>query len=305
MRQHLSQYPARQVPDISGPYALDLKSLDDLAEDRLDAIAPTAQPATPLRLRVTARRLKGRQHLNALLVQSLFDFRLPIIAVAQAVAFSALKQLLKHRRITEAGGRDDHPRNYTRPSYPHVQAEAVEGLLDRMIFAVARLGAKALAALRPRELADRHREANGNGKVRVAAGLRNELLPQRLFDFPEVGRLTHEGRAVDQSQGRKEVREVAAEISEDGFVLAEAEKLADDFHGQDLAVGQTGLGAALAQGLLSKKRIEGVVNQAKDRYNKGIQVQGERPPIVGLVITIEDASPWTFSFHPKTCTSRY
>jgi hypothetical protein len=101
------------------------------------------------------------------------------------------------------------------------------------------------------------------------------------------------------------VREVAAEVIEDGFVLVKAEKLADDFHGQDLAVSQPGLRAALAQRLMSKEGVKRVVNQAKDRYNESIQVQGKRPPIVGLVITIEDAPPWTFNFNLKTCTSRY
>jgi hypothetical protein len=191
-----------------------------------------------------------------------------------------------------------------KPAATSSQAEAVEGLLDRIVFAIAGFAAKALATLRPRELADGDREAISNGKVRIAVGLLNELLPQDLFNFPEVGRLANEGRAVNQSQSRKEVCEVAAEISEDGLVLAETEKLADDFHRQDLAVSQSRLRAALAQRLLRKQGSEGVVNQVKDRYNESIQVQGQHPPIVGLVITIEDALPWTFNFDLKTCTSR-
>jgi hypothetical protein len=62
---------------------------------------------------------------------------------------------------------------------------------------------------------------------------------------------------------------------------------------------------ALPQRLLRDRGREVVVNNAKHSYNESIEVQGKRPPIVGLVITIENASPWAFNFDLKTCTSRY
>ena len=49
----------------------------------------------------------------------------------------------------------------------------------------------------------------------------------------------------------------------DRLVLVDAEELADDFHGQDLAVGQGRRRAALAQATLADDLGQGIVKQAE------------------------------------------
>jgi len=71
--------------------------------------------------------------------------------------------------------------------------------------------------------------------------------------------------------------------------------LADNFDSKHFAISKARLRAALAQSLLTKMKVESVVNETKHVYNESIEVQGKRPPIVGLVITIESVSPWAFN----------
>lgn len=78
------------------------------------------------------------------------------------------------------------------------------------------------------------------------------------------------------------MREVAAEVVEDGAVLGEAEQLADQFDGEDLTVGQCRRWPALSQAVMSAEVGQPVVKQAEGHYNKDIQVQGECPPIGGF-----------------------
>jgi hypothetical protein len=186
-----------------------------------------------------------------------------------------------------------------------VKAKAVEGLLDRMIPAKVSLTAKALTTLCTSKLAYRHREAVYKTKLSVTVSLLDELLPKGFFDFPQIGSLPNEGSAMDKSQSRKEMREVAAEVVEQGLVLAESKILTDYLDSKDLAVSKPRLRPTLAQSLMAEKAVESIVNKTKHSYNESIQVQGKRPPIDGLAISIESASPWTFNFNLKTCTSRY
>ena len=65
--------------------------------------------------------------------------------------------------------------------------------------------------------------------------------------MPEVGGLAGEGGAVQTCQGGELGGVVAAEVAEEVPVGAELPELADQLDGEDLAVGQRGLGAALAQ----------------------------------------------------------
>jgi hypothetical protein len=71
---------------------------------------------------------------------------------------------------------------------------------------------------------------------------------EAVLDGPQVGRLAEEGGAVHPAQGREPVGPVAAEVLVQAAVGVDAEKLADAFDGQDLAVGQGGRRAAPAQG---------------------------------------------------------
>jgi hypothetical protein len=304
MRQHFSHNPTRQVPHISGPYSLHQKAFCYLAEYCLYSIAQSAQPSTDFSIRVSARHLERHKHLNPLLTQLTSQLRLPIVAIPKAIAFRLSRKLLKRSYITQAGRSYYDSRDYSGPTYPHVKTESIEGLLYGVIFAISSFASEALASGGPSESADMHREAIYNRKTRVTVGLLYKSLPKGFFQLPQISRLPDESGAMDKSQSRKEMREVTAEVIKDSFVLAQSEILSDYFYSEHFAIGKARIRAALAQALMAEVIRKRIVNEAKHSYNKSIQVQGKRPPIVGLVITIENASPWTFNLNPKTCTSR-
>lgn len=304
MRQHFAHNPTRQVPHISGPYSLHLEAFCHLAEYCLYSIAHPTQPSADFSVPVSARQLKRHKHLNSLLAQLLAQLGLPVVAITQAIAFCLSRKLLKRSYITQAGRGYYDSCDYSGPTYPYMETEAIEGLLYRKVFTISSLASKALASWGASEPADVHREAIYNGKIGVTVGLLYESLPKSFFQLPQIGCLSDESRPMDKSQSGKQVCPVSAKILKDGLVLAQTEILADYFDGDDFTVSEPRQRSTLAQALRTEIIRKCVVNEAKHSYNEGIDVQGKRPPIVGLAITIEDASPWTFNFDSKTCTSR-
>jgi len=305
MRQHIPHYSARQVPHIPGPDSLHLEAFHDLAENGFYAVAPAAQPTTPLGRRVKASLLVGDEHLNASLAQMLCQLGLPVVTVCKAVAARLSDHLFNHRQVTQISGGHKDASDHPGPSHPDVKAEAVEGLLDRMVFAIVSLASIVAAFFGASELANRDGEAIDDGNALVTVRRADELLPKRLFQLPQIGCLSNESRAMNESQGGEEMGVVTTKVVEQSLVLAQPEIFADGFQGEDFAISKPRLRPTPAEPLLAEMVAESIVNEAKHSYNEGIQVQGERPPIVDLAISIENASPWPFNFDLKTCTSRY
>lgn len=304
MRQHFSHNPARQLPHISGPDSLHLKTLYYLADNCLYPITDAAQPTTPLWIRIKASLLVGYKHLNALLAQMLCQLRLPVVTICKAVAFCLGDNFFNNRQVTLVSRGHKDASYHPRPAHSNVKAKAVEGLLYRVILAVVSLTSKASTFLGASKLANSYRKAIYDGKARVTVGLPDHALPKSLFQLPEISCLSNKSGAMKRGQSREEVRVVASEVIEDSLVLAQPKILANDFHSEDFTIREARLRPTGTETALAKVGIKSIVNEAKHSYNEGIQVQGERPPIVGLAITIENASPWTFNFNLKTCTSR-
>ena len=104
--------------------------------------------------------------------------------------------------------------------------------------------------------------------------LGKHVLPQALFEAPQVGRLAHEGGAVQPAQRGEEVRVVLAEVGEQGAILLQPQVLAHHFHRDHLAIGQHRLRAALAQATAFQHLRHGLVNDAKHGDNEVVQVHG-------------------------------
>lgn len=305
MRQHLSHYSARQVPYVSGPDSLCLKAFYYLAEYGLYSIPNPAQPATPLRRRIKASLLVGGKHIKPPHAELLPQFGFPVGAITYAVAFSLCGKFFDHRQVAQIGGSHNYSSYYSGPAHSHVKAKAIIGLLYSMVLAVVSFTSKAFTSFSASKLAYGHREAIYDSKALVTVGLIDEFLPKSFFQLPQIGCLPDESSAMNESQSGEEMGVVTAEVVEQSLILGQPKILADDFGGEDFAISEPGPRPTLAEALVAKEAVEGIVNEAKHSYNEGIQVQGERPPIDGLAITIENASPWTFNFNLKTCTSRY
>ena len=137
----------------------------------------------------------------------------------------------------------DHPR----PAHPQMRSDAVEGLLGALVTAEGGQPGQPPTAIGAAEAADRHREAVQDRDGRVKADLGQQLLAQLRLDRPQVGRLADKGGAVHAPQGGEPVPVVAAEVLVQALVGVDPKELPDAFDGQDFAVAQDRVGAALAQ----------------------------------------------------------
>jgi hypothetical protein len=157
------------------------------------------------------------------------------------------QQVLGQDEIMQVGwgkmALSDHPG----PAHPQVGPDAVEGLLGTLITAKGGQPGQPPTAIGAAEAADRHREAVQDRHLRVEADLAEQLLVELSFDRPQIRRLAGEGGAVHAAQGREPVAPVATEVLVQALVGVDAPELPDAFDGQDFAVGQDRLGAALAQ----------------------------------------------------------
>lgn len=160
-----------------------------------------------------------------------------------------------------------------------MKSEAIEGLLNGVIFAEVSLTSESFTPRSASELANRDREAVYDGEALITVSLLDHLLPKSLFDFPQVSSLSNKSSAMKRWKSREEMRGVAAEVVEDGLVLAQTEILTNNFNGEDFAVSKPRLRPTRSQPLMANRDVESIVNETKHSYNEGIDVQGKRPPI--------------------------
>lgn len=283
------------MPHIPGPYPLHLKALRYLTEDRLYPVSQAAHPPAPFRGGIKAPLLAWREHFNPSFAQLLLKFRLPVGPIPEAISCCLFSKRFEHTYVVEIGRSHYQSRYHSRPAHSDVESKAVESLLYRVVFAKRSFTSKPFRAGGASKLTDRDGEAVYDSEARVAVSLLDEPEPKGLLYFPEVGRLANESSAVNTGQGREEVREVTAEVIEDSLILAQREVLADELDSKDFAISQARPRAALSQAVVTEMKVEGVVNETKHVYNEGIEVQGERPPIDDLPLSIESVSPWTFN----------
>jgi hypothetical protein len=99
-------------------------------------------------------------------------------------------------------------------------------------------------------------------------GEREELLPEVLFDLPEVGRLPREGGPMHLAEGGEPSAVVTAKEEVNVLVGVEAEELPDDLHGEDLRVGELGSGSAASDA----PPLEPVVDEAEGGHDEGAKI---------------------------------
>jgi hypothetical protein len=154
-----------------------------------------------------------------------------------------------------------------------MRPEPVEGLLGALVTTEGGQPGQPPTAIGAAEAADRHRGSCPRSRPRIEADPAEELLAELGFDRPQVRRLADEGGAVHTPQGREPVTPVAAEVLVQALVGVDAPELADAFNGQDLAVRQDRLWAALAE----PPAAQPVIDQAVDRDEQRRSIHA-RPP---------------------------
>lgn len=94
-----------------------------------------------------------------------------------------------------------------------------------------------------------------------------------MLGLPQVCGLASEGSAVDPEQAGEVAGMVLAEVPEQLRIAVEAEELADQLDGDDLTVGQEGVGAAPAE-VVEVGGVEFIVYSAEDCEDKIVEGPG-------------------------------
>ena len=146
--------------------------------------------------------------------------------------------------------------------------EAVEGLLDKDVFAEGGFAAKAFAPVGAGEEARWQRHRVDEGKGRVMRGEEEQFLPEALLNLPEVGRLPGEGGSMYLAKGGK--LSVVMSAEEEVYVLigVDAEVLADDLDGEYLGIGELGERSSLT----NAASLELVIDEAEDGDDEGAKI---------------------------------
>ncbi len=180
--QDLPQQPVCQVPKIFCPYALYRIALCELAEDRVDPVAKTAQEGASFGVRIAPFVAVRCHEFYTPLGQSLFSLRRPVVAISNDDATGLLNERRQHGELVGIGRRQREAGDDPRPADPHVHPEAVEGLLEEDVLAESGFSFEARAAVGAGEQTRRQGKRVCQGEGGVVRSLSQEFLPEEFLE---------------------------------------------------------------------------------------------------------------------------
>ena len=186
MHEDFTQEPTAQMPQIVGPDALDGSTLDELAEDGVDAVAPAGESTAQSWPGILFSAAEGGQELDAALGELLTEAWRPEVAIADDEAGGAFGEVVSGGEFLPIAWSELDLADGTRPADARMQAEAVERLLREVIMAIGSLSPAAPAARGARELANRECEAVNDGELRIVRDLGADPLPDPIFHHLQV-----------------------------------------------------------------------------------------------------------------------
>jgi hypothetical protein len=301
VREHFAQHSACQVPQVTRPHPLYGVALCELREDGVYPVAKTAKQGASFGVGIALFGLVGGRQLDTLPSQLLPNWRRPVVAVPNYYTPGTLDQFGQYRKLMDVGRSYRKAGDEPRPTDPNVHPEAVEGLLEESVFAEGGLTPEAMAAVSAGKQARWQGQRVADGESGVVRGKSEKLLPEVVFELPEVGCLPSEGGAMDLPEGGEPLCVVSSEVAIEGLVGVETEELSDDLYGEDLRVGELGGRAALTEAAPS---FELVIYQAEDGHNEGAKIHKKKTSFtsVGLVATERREVFSLVQALKKTCT---
>jgi hypothetical protein len=132
--------------------------------------------------------------------------------------------------------------------------------------------------------------------------LRTDPRPKPVLHRLELRRLTHNGRPVNRGHRWKAVAILAPKGGKDRRLVRQPAGLADDFHGQDVTLGQGGRWPAVAQAVPSEDGLHPLVHQTHPRDLELIPVHGAASFELLNVLARRRAAHGPGSFSRKTRT---
>jgi hypothetical protein len=270
VREHLAKQPTCQMPEVFCPHPFYRVTSAQLRKDCVYPVAKTAQQGTPSGSWISFLGGVRGQKFNAhALSQLLCGFGRVVVAVSYDDPRGKLGEFWKHRELMGVGRGHREASDHPRPADPYVHPKAIEGLPEQRILAEGGLATETLAAISAGEQARRqgHRIADGEGGVVGSVG--QELLPEVLFDLPEVGCLPGEGGAMHPQEVREVVSVVTPEVGKELRLFIESQKLADDLDGDDFRVAERWGGSACSE---APEVSDVVVDEAEDGDDEGVKI---------------------------------
>jgi len=278
--EHLAQHPTGQVPGIAGPEALAVVALDAWGGHRLAAPAEAAQAVAAHRVGGVLPLPIGRTAGNPGRSQLLTQQRMPVIAVPSHLPGRALHQLRGQFPIGGVGRSARQRGHHPRPTGAQMGANPRENRRAALIVAGGGLPAEAGTAASAAAATDRDGHTIDEGEGRIMRQAVAHPRPHVLLDYPQIGRLSRTGGAMDPRYHRNPARMVAPERVGDGHILVIAQELSHHVHRQHLAIGQSGARPAGAQAApirIALHLVQQLIDQAIDGYRERFQVPGTPP----------------------------
>ena len=255
--------------------------------------------------------VRGEQE-QAVACQVRLPVRPPVVAVADGQPAALGHKGRGGRRVRDVGGRQLDLGHRPAVGAAEVDAEAVERVADQVVVAVGRAAAlEQPGALGPGEPADVQREAVEQPQrlarhlvgQRQAAG---QAAVEQLRRPPQVGRLPHDGGAVDAAHGGELPQVVAAEERVDPPVGVDPQELGGQDHRQHLTVRQHRLAAVAPQRAgRAGQLFQFLVDQAEQTQQVVVEAHGRPPSPEGVGTTLPTSGPPLLINGPGYCTRRY
>jgi hypothetical protein len=231
--------------------------------------------------------------------QPFLDLRRPVVTVSDGHSTGSLKEFGEHGKLVGVGWSYRQAGNETWPAHPHMHPEAVEGVLEECVLVESGLSPKAAAPVSAGEKTHWQRHGVHQREASIVRSEAEELLPEILFDLPEVGCLPTEGGPMDLAEGREPFAVVPSEEEVDSLVGVDAEELSDHFDSEDPGVGELWSGTALAD----TPTFELVVYEAEDADDKGAKIHKNKTSVtfgaIGLTPSVGRSSLWLNSSREK------
>jgi hypothetical protein len=280
VREDLPKQPAGQVPEVLSPYPLYGVASRKLAKDSVDTVAKAAQIGALLWDGVPFLGGVRSKEFGAHSRQLFLGLGRVVIALPDHDAVDTLDDLRHDGKLVDVGRGYREASDEPRPTESHVHPEAVEGLLEEDVFAESGLSSEAATPVGTSEQTSRQGKRVADGEGWVVGSESEELLPEALLEFPEVGRLPSEGGAMDLEKCREPFAVVPSEVVIECLVSVETEELADRFDGEDLGVRELGRRATLTNAAI----LEVVVDETEDGDDEGVKIHERRPPLCSVLL---------------------
>src|SRR5882762_5089003 len=253
--------------------------LSQLAKNCFNAITHSTMDSALIRLCFGRLWLLIRSlQSNSLFSQTLLNIRNPIIPISQNQSRGAFQQFFYHSSIMFIGRSNVKACNHPLIANSCMDSESIKRLFLDRIISISCLSTKNLTAGYTRETTDWQRTTiNDTGLLIMNDQLVTQILPQTLFEHPQICRLTSKSRPVNLFQPGKEMSIMATKVLKNLGFFRYLQIVAYHFNRQYFTIRQFCCWSSFSQSFSFCHHRQQIVNQTVTCYNEIVQVHGVPP----------------------------